>query len=474
MFIGTYYFDIPNTFPSLTMTSVYFIGFVFVVFILSRTYRSFLRPFILLMANLVFLWSFSTYDVIAILVLALLGYLFGLLLAKKKEKVVLAVEVAYYIVILAFFKYNNFFLSDNIIMPLGLSFYSFKIISYLFDVYRDKCDVEKNVLYFLDYVMFFPTIMAGPINRAKPFLDTLKSKPEFDYQDAKGGAFQMLLGIFEKMVFCDYVGILVSNILANEALFGTNVLLGVVLYSFQIYLDFDALSNIAIGTARLLGFKIPKNFHSPYLASNLNDFWRRWHISLSSWFRDYLYIPLGGNRKGKIRRYINLIIVFIVSGIWHGSTWHFVIWGLLHGIIQTIEMLIMQPFKGKKVKPVFKPIFKVLGIVINFTIVTFLWLIFKCQTMGEVAIIIERILTQQVFDYTLIGMTIAEVYWLIFIITMVIITDILRDKFDMIAMFNKQFFLIRWLTYAVLLCLFIVFGVYGGAFTASDFIYQFF
>lgn len=474
MFIGTFYFDIPNTFPSLTMTSIYFITFIFVVFMLSRTYRSFLRPFVLLVANLVFLWPFSSYDLIAILVLAVLGYLFGLLLAKKKNKSVLTVEVACYLLCLIFFKYNNFFLVDNIVMPLGLSFYSFKIISYLFDIYRDKCDVEKNLLYYLDYVMFFPTIMAGPINRAKPFLDTIKAKPEFDYQDAKSGAFQMLLGIFEKKVFCDYIGIIVNNILASEVLFGTNVLLGVVLYSFQIYLDFDALSNIAIGTARLLGFRIPKNFNSPYVASNLNDFWRRWHISLSSWFRDYLYIPLGGNRKGNVRRYINLIIVFVVSGIWHGSTWNFVIWGLLHGIIQTIEMLILKPFKGKEVNKVLKPFIKVFGIIINFTIVTFLWLIFKCQTMTEVMLTIERIMTSQAFDYELIGMTINEVYWLIFIIVTVIITDILRDKFDMLELFNKQIFIVRWLTYAVLLVLFIVFGVYGGVFTASDFIYQFF
>ena len=474
MFIGTFYFDIPSTFPSLGMTSIFYIGFVFVVFVLARTYRSFLRPIVLLMANIVFLWSFSNYDLIAIFVLAILGYLFGIIIDKYKDIKVLATCITFYIAVLTLFKYSSFFNFDNLIMPLGLSFYSFKIISYLFDIHKQKCEIEKNILYYLDYVMFFPTIMAGPINRAKPFFDAIKTKTEFDYVDAKSGAFQMLLGIFEKKVFCDYIGILVNNILANEALFGTNVLLAVVLYSFQIYLDFDALSNIAIGTARLLGFRIPKNFNSPYVASNLNDFWRRWHISLSSWFRDYLYIPLGGNRKGTIRRYINLIIVFVVSGIWHGSTWNFILWGLLHGIIQTIEMLVMKPFKGKEVHKTLKPLLKVSGVIINFTIVTFLWLIFKCQTMNEVIVIIERILTAQAFDYQLVGMTINEVYWLSFIIIAVIIIDILRDRCDAIELFNRQHFLVRWTTYAILLVMFIVFGVYGGSFSASDFIYQFF
>ena len=474
MFIGTFYYAIPETFQSLSITSIYYIVFVFIVFVLSRTYKSIIRPYVLLLANIVFLWSFSVYDLLAIAVLALLGYVFSLLINYKKNKLLLGIEIIYYVLALCFFKYNHFFISDSIVMPLGLSFYSFKIISYLFDIYRGDCFCEKNIVYYLDYVMFFPTITAGPINRAKAFIEELHNKPEFDYKFAKGGAFRMLLGIFEKMVFCDYIGILVNNIFSNQELMGFNMVLGVVLYSFQIYLDFDALSNIAIGTAELLGFRIPKNFNSPYLASSLNDFWRRWHISLSTWFRDYLYIPLGGNRKGTFRRYLNLIIVFVVSGLWHGSTWNFLLWGLLHGVIQVIENIIIKLLKLKEVKGPFKYVLHVMGIVINFSIVSMLWLVFKCQTLNEVMQIINRMMINQSFSIELLGITQVELYWLITILVLVIITDILRDRFDMIEKFNNQFFIVRWAIYFILIVMFVVFGVYGGSFEANDFIYRFF
>lgn len=474
MFIGSYYYEIPNQLPQLSTNSIYFIVFAFAVFLLSTPFKNFARPIIILIANVVFLYSFSLYHLIAVLIISLLSYLFGLLVSKYRNKFVLLTPIALMVGILCFFKFNNLFISSSIIMPLGLSFYTFKIISYLVDLYKGKTDVEKNIVYYFDYVMFFPTITAGPIHRSKQFFDELKSNKTFDYIDRKNGAVQMLIGIFEKMVFCDYVGLIVNQILNNNSIVGLNVLFGIILYSFQIYLDFDSYSNIAIGLSRLLGFHFNKNFNSPYLAVNLKDFWRRWHISLSTWLRDYIYIPLGGSRKGKIRRYINLLIVFLISGIWHGSTINFLLWGLLHAIIQIIEDIIIEPFKNLKINKPTKYLISILGIITNFIIVTFLWLIFKYQTIGEVVDVLNRMFISAPLDFESIGLVRNEVWWLFIVLFTTIIFDILRNKINMIELLSKQFILIRWIIYAMLIVLFLVFAVYGGTFDASDFIYQFF
>lgn len=474
MIIGDFYYEFPTQLPQLTTNSIYFVIFAFVVFSLARPFKSYLRPIILLIANLIFLYSFSSYHLIAVLLIALSSYIFGLLINKYKNKTTLLLSIVPFILVLSFFKYNNLFLSTSILMPLGLSFYTFKIISYLIDIYKGKLESEKNILYYLDYVMFFPTISAGPIHRAKYFLDELRNGTTFEYKDAKNGGIQMLIGIFEKMVLCDYVGMVVNAILNNQELVGLNVLLGVVLYSFQIYLDFDSYSNIAIGLSRLLGFHFEKNFNSPYLAVNLKDFWRRWHISLSTWLRDYIYIPLGGSRKGKFRRYINLVIVFLISGVWHGSTVNFVLWGLLHAIIQILEDLIIEPFKKIKLNKFAKYALTILGIITNFIIVTFLWLIFKYQTMGEVSEVLNRMFVSAPLSFEAIGLVKNEVIWLGVVLLVTIVMDILRNKFDMIEVLSKQFILVRWFVYIVLIVVFMVFAVYGGSFDSSDFIYQFF
>ena len=474
MFVGNFYWNLPTSFPTLAMTSVFYIIFLFATFVLARTYRSYLRPIVLLIANVVFLWSFSLNNLIVATMLALFGYLVAFIIDHKKSDAILYAGIVFYVLILCFFKYYNFLNLKNIIMPLGLSFYSFKIMSYLFDVRSGKCELQKNVLYYLDYVTFFPTIIAGPINRAKPFFEVLESSPEFDYLEAKGGAFQMLLGIVEKMVFCDYIALITTNIFGNTELLGANMFLGLVLYSFQIYLDFDALSNIAIGSARVLGFNLPKNFNSPYLASNLQEFWHRWHISLSTWFKDYIYIPLGGSRKGRIRKYVNILIVFVVSGLWHGSTLNFLIWGILHGLVKMLEDLVLRPMRKKEFSKPVKVILYVFGVAFNFTVVSFLWLIFRCQTMNEAMMILNRMFTSQSLDFTLIGLTNNEIIWMWMVMAITVIMDNLRSKTDMIAWFNKRNFVLRWLVYFILLVLFIVFGVYGGSFDSSDFIYQFF
>ena len=467
MFIGNYYYEPITSLPTLTVTSAYFVIFCFVVFCLSRPFKSFLRPLILLVANFIFVYSFGLNNLLWLLGFSIVGYLLGLVNDKHKNKYIIVISSLIYGFALLGYKIIN--LNDNsIIIPLGLSFYSFKIISYLCDIYYGKIKAEKNIFYYLDYVMFFPCITAGPINRAEYFLKEIRSKHEFDYQDIASGFFLLACGIFEKLVFCDFIGSVVTRSL-NVELNGLNTLLGVVLYSFQIYLDFDSISNIAIGSARMLGFKLDRNFHVPYLATSIKDFWNRWHISLSSWLRDYIYFPLGGGRKGDLRKYLNVLIVFFVSSLWHGITINFLIWGMGHGVIRIIEDLVAKFFKNRK--PRF--VVSILLILINFIIVTTLWIFFKYD-FSDAALTIQRIFAKSSLDFEAIGLTHNEVVWLCIVLSTVLITDILRYFFNLGEFFGKHVFIIRFVLYAAMILLFLVFGMYGGSFDANDFIYRWF
>ena len=467
MFIGNYYYEPISSFPVLSATSVYFVAFCFLVFCLARTFKSLLRPFVLLIANFIFVYSFGLNNLLWLLGFSIVGYLLGLVNDKHKNKYLIIISSLIYGFALLGYKIIN--LNDNsIIIPLGLSFYSFKIISYLCDIYYGKIKTENNIIYYLDYVMFFPCITAGPINRAEYFLKEIRSKHEFDYQDIASGFFLLACGIFEKLVFCDFIGSVVTRSL-NVELNGLNTLLGVVLYSFQIYLDFDSISNIAIGSARMLGFKLDRNFHVPYLATSIKDFWNRWHISLSSWLRDYIYFPLGGGRKGDLRKYLNVLIVFFVSSLWHGITLNFLIWGMGHGVIRIIEDLIAKWFKNRK--PRF--VVSILLILINFAIVTTLWIFFKYDFSDAVATI-QRIFVKSPLNFETIGLTHNEVVWLCIVLFVVVVTDILRYFFDLGEIFGKHVFIIRFALYVAMILLFLVFGMYGGSFDANDFIYRWF
>lgn len=470
MWIDDFYFQFPSKLIPLEFTSYLFVCFCFVVFIFLRFKNTNIRTFILTLANLVFIYTFGSYHLVFVFGVAVFTYLFSFIVDKYPGKYLYFSIYIPFFSLLAYFKYFNI---DNLIIPLGLSFYTFKAMSYLFDILNKKNQIEKNPIVLFCYLSFFPTMIAGPINRSKKFFEQLKKPTEFNYLDAKSGAFQMLLGIFEKIVFCDFIASVVNRINGVE-LFGMNILLMIFLYSLQIYLDFDSLSNIAIGSARLLGFDIGINFKSPYLANNLKNFWRRWHISLSTWFKDYVYIFLGGSRKGSLIKYLNLTIVFIISGVWHGNTLNFLLWGLLHALIQIIEDIVFSLFKDIKVHKVISLIINFFGIIINFIVVSFLWLIFKYQSLEQVISVLEKMFIFQKLDFELIGLTQNEVYWLVCVIIILVIVDILRYHYQVLDKFNSLFFPIRWSFYILMIIVFLIFGVYGGIFNSNDFIYRWF
>ena len=301
--------------------------------------------------------------------------------------------------ILIYFKYTNFFIdiingfganykSLDIFLPVGISFYTFQTLSYSIDIYRGKLSPEKNILNFAFFVTFFPQLVAGPIVRASEFLPQIRLKLKLSNQNLSKGVFLIGSGLFKKAVISDYISVnYVDRIFDNPLLYsGVENLIGVYAYALQIYCDFSGYSDIAIGLALLLGFYLPINFDSPYQSSSVTEFWRRWHISLSSWLKDYLYISLGGNRKGIIRTYFNLSITMILGGLWHGANWKFVLWGIMHGLMLVVEKIIKSFFRIPK-----NIIFKILGVLITFHFVTFCWIFFRAESFSVASDILFQI-----------------------------------------------------------------------------------
>ena len=340
-----------------------------------------IKNIVLLVFSLIFYaWSGPKY-VILLLVVSLLNYLGAILLNKYKNKkrLVVILCIITNILILGYFKYSNFIIDNlnsfglnisvlDIALPLGISFYIFQSMSYLIDVYRGKISIEKNYLKLLTYVSMFPKLIEGPIVRYGDIEKELKSR-KIDFTSFSEGLFIFLTGLFAKVLIANNVGHLHSLIVSDiSSISLLTAWLGMIAYTLQIYFDFNGYSTMAIGLGKMLGFTIPKNFNYPYVSTSITDFWRRWHITLSTWFKDYVYIPLGGNRVSKFRLVINLIIVWTLTGIWHGASWNFVIWGLYFGLLLIIEKL----FLGKKLEKlpiVFQHIYTLFFITIG-------WLIF--------------------------------------------------------------------------------------------------
>lgn len=297
---------------------------------------------------------------------------------KWKRKALLNITVILNLAILGYFKYTRFFIENfnvafdtsylipNIILPIGISFYTFQAISYSVDLYRKEMKPAKNILDFAFYLSFFPQLVSGPIVRAKTFLPQMKNKLSLSSADGGIALFMIMMGLIKKTIISDYISINFVSRIFDSPLSYTALenLIATYGYTIQIYCDFSGYSDIAIGLGLLMGFKLPKNFHTPYKSQSVTEFWKRWHISLSTWLRDYLYIPLGGNRKGKIRTYINLFLTMLIGGLWHGASWRFIIWGGLHGLILVIERFFKQTFRKPK-NVITRIMFMILYIVIT-------------------------------------------------------------------------------------------------------------
>lgn len=318
--------------------------------------------------------------------------------AKKEKLIPLGIVLA--VVSLGFFKYTNFFIESfarlfgndftalNLIVPLGVSFYTFSAISYLVDVKRKKVHPE-NLFNVALYLAFFPKLTSGPIQRSGDFFEQANSERKIGVHGFCEGIQIFVFGLFKKIVLADRLAVFVDQVYATPKVFGSlTVFLAVVAYSFQIYFDFSGYSDMAIGVARIIGFDLPRNFNLPYLAHNVTELWKRWHISLSSWLMEYLYFPLGGSRKGKFRNYLNLVLTMVIGGIWHGANWTYIFWGLLHGLALAFHKIWMKLTKSDTKKPTI--IGSLISIVLTFLFTSFCWIFFRADSFENAIEIIAR------------------------------------------------------------------------------------
>lgn len=412
-----------------------------------------------------------------ILFSTLTDYVIGLLLHKQantvRRKVLLWTSVGLNLGLLGFFKYFNFFLENfvtafsffggtvqhralEIVLPVGISFYTFQTMSYVIDVYRKKLEPTVDFVAFASFVAFFPQLVAGPIERAQNLLPQFTKKRYFNYNEAVDGLKQILWGLFKKMVIADNCAVFVDEFFGNYTQYsGSTLLLGAFLFAVQIYCDFSGYSDIAIGVSRLFGFNLMKNFAFPYFSRNIGEFWRRWHISLTTWFRDYLYIPIGGSRGSKLIVVRNVLVIFLVSGFWHGANWTFIIWGLINALF-FLPLILTERNRvhtdvvaqGRMV-PSAK---EILQITVTFGITLFAWIFFRAANVADAFHIITNI-----FSSTLISFPAFKSYTLLFLIGAFFIIEWLgrQQEFAIASFLDKKPTWVRWgFFYILVVCIF--------------------
>ena len=429
------------------------------------------RLFWIVLVNGIFLWFLRARMWEWLYVVMLCVWIYGIALLEaafpRLRRLFAIPGIGLPLFVLIAFKYGGA-IGHSHIMLLGLSFYTFKAVSYVLDVCNGHAKAQKNPAAIFAYIAFFPTFMAGPIHRAQPFFDALKKPFVFSYKDQTHGLLLAAMGVFEKLVIAGILQELTAAF-QDTAQTGWYTVLGILFYGFYLYADFDAYSNIAIGVARLLGFHLPANFRSPYLSASMGEFWRRWHISLGAWLRDYVYIPLGGSRKGAGRKHLNVLIVFLISGIWHGSTWMFVFWGLGCGLVILIEQDLAKSI------PV-SPKLRGLCILGNDILMLLLWVLFCSPSMGAALDTYRRafmiVQGAPAVDYASVGLTRNTWVWGLLTLAVLILFDVLRDRTDMIAFLQRRRWPVRILFIWLLLTVAIIFGAYGPGFHASSFVYS--
>lgn len=372
------------------------------------------------------------------------------------------------------FSGKNFNIAIDVLLPVGISFYTFQALGYTIDVYRKDIRAEENFIDYALFVSFFPQLVAGPIERSVNLLPQIKNPKKFSYDNLVRGLILFFYGMFLKLIIADRAAILVNEVFGNYKNFSREILIiSGILFTLQIYCDFYSYSIMAKGSAKILGIDLMDNFKEPLLSKSITEFWRRWHISLSTWFKDYLYIPLGGNRKGKLRKYFNLILVFLVSGLWHGADLSFVLWGLIHGIFNVLENIFAINKKSKR-KNILLDTFKR---ILTFIIVVFAFIYFRAENIHHgneylLAIINNPRSLNIMEDLSKTSFGISNIYPLLVGVTILFIFDILKyNKINLAEKVLKIILPIRWLIYFAFIFAIIIFGVYGPEFSESAFIY---
>ena len=421
--------------------------------------------------------------------------------ATRRRKLVVAGCFLVNLLILAFFKYWTF-LIDNVnavlghfgartiesrfsfVLPVGISFYTFQALSYTLDVYRGEIKAERNIFMYALFVSFFPQLVAGPIERSKNLLADIRDIPNkklWDFDRITRGLMLMLYGMFMKLVIADRISIFVDGVFNRFNKCGSAVLwLSAAGFALQIYCDFASYSTIAIGSAKVMGFTLMDNFDTPYFARSIKEFWRRWHISLSTWFRDYLYIPLGGSRCPRLRRYFNMMVVFLVSGLWHGAGWHFVAWGCLHGLFQIVGD-VLAPVRKRamellRVKQDSR-LHKLAQMLFTFLLVTIAWVLFRANTMSDALGYLSRMfgMLPKAKKAGIFSFGLDRIEWIILLgaITVLFLFSLARYNRHERAeeLLARMWLPVRWAVLYALFFAIIIFGKYGPEYSQQAFIY---
>ena len=461
----------------------------------------------LLLASYYFYMGWNAAYALLILGITIASYVGGLCVRSEERqrdsgrKLPLVICVAVCLGVLFLFKYANFAIESanhilaavgspiqfavavNLILPVGISFYTFQALGYVVDVYRGDVPAERNFLQYALYVSFFPQLVAGPIERSRNLLRQLKAPKAFDYDSAKNGLLLMLWGYFEKMWIADRASFLVDEVYQNFGNYPAGVIaVATALFAIQIYCDFGGYSHIAIGAAQVLGISLMDNFHQPYLARSVKEFWSRWHISLSTWFRDYVYIPLGGNRRGDVRTYVNLILTFLLSGLWHGANWNYVAWGGINGLYQVVGR--MTASGRKKLRATLhiceeNMILRIFQTVVTFVLVDVAWLFFRADGLGQALLILRHMVDDRIFFPTFVygvfysmGLNRLAVYQLLISIAILVIVDLLHErKISIRDWCANRHIVVRWSIYLVVLLAFVVLLLQNYGRPAAEFIY---
>lgn len=482
---------------------LFFSAIVIVNYLLPRRWR-----WVWLLISSYVFYSLSDVKYSAVLLTCTgISYLAGRMIAKtednKLKKTWILVGVILNVGILILFRYMNFFFDSintataaaglqwtfrgiELLYPIGISFYTFQVISYLLDVYSGKVEAEKNFGHYALYVSFFPQLLIGPIeryNHLKPQL--LNSKP-FEYQEFVDSLVRIGWGLFKKLVIADRLAVVADTVFSAPQDFGSpKLIVAIAAFSFQIYIDFSAYSDIAIGTASILGINLAENFKRPYLAKSVIDFWRRWHISLSNWLRDYIFIKLNyKHRRKKPRKLwisIDVMTTFFISGLWHGANWTFIIWGALHGLYQITEIL-TQEIRDKVVMKlnIDRSTFahRAFQVLFTFGLVSFAWLFFKANSISEAVQIMKSIITLKgitaqeawIFKDGSLGLDAKDFWMMAHTLLILMVFEFVGRKHDLLAALNKQPTWFRWVVYYLLFFSITILGFYGEA-NAVDFVY---
>ena len=476
----------------MSFDSVHFLIFLPIVLLVYYLIPQRVRALWLLVASYYFYMSWNPKYALLILLSTILTYITGILIESTNETFLRKLYVALCIVInlsiLFSFKYLNFFIDNingvfnilgidhslkhmNWLLPVGISFYTFQAIGYIIDVYRGNIKVERNIVYYALFISFFPQLVAGPIERAGNILTQIRTEAKkVDVDKLLKGFLLVGWGLFEKSVVSDRIALVVDEIFGNYSEYGLMpIVVATIIFTIEVYCDFDAYSNIARGAASMFGYDLMINFKQPFLATTVVDFWKRWHISLTGWFRDYLYIPLGGNRKGKVRQCINIFIVFLVSGLWHGASWTFVIWGGINGIAQIVSHLRNKADLNTRIS--FST--RLLRTATTFGIYAFSMFFFRVSSMKEALEVFGQMKTR-VGDFGMITSCMGVSDWRILILglLLLLIIDVMHEKkIAIVEVFKKQDVWFRYLVYVGIIAVYFYLGMNFGLEGQHQFIY---